>query len=189
MWLSWANLLRFVVTGLAVLHVFTMYGLGRNLSEGFGFSLPRFAWISLFTFIMLVPFCWAFPVAELPGLYRRFIRPSRLRKAGRCTDCGYDLRGTVTGQCPECGQSTTFVTPVYFTRGMILRLVGMIVTAWVMGSVIGEAWFLSDEWRFMREVEVRLAEGETGEYERPRAWPHQSGHLWYDPDIGFWAHD
>jgi predicted RNA-binding Zn-ribbon protein involved in translation (DUF1610 family) len=40
----------------------------------------------------------------LPGAVRRFVR----RKRGRCTRCGYDLRGQVADrdrkrQCPECG--------------------------------------------------------------------------------------
>jgi len=32
---------------------------------------------------------------------------SRRRRGGRCTTCGYDLRGNVTGRCPECGTQRT----------------------------------------------------------------------------------
>ena len=34
-----------------------------------------------------------------PSATRRLIR----RKRGRCIKCGYDLRGDLTGGCPECG--------------------------------------------------------------------------------------
>jgi hypothetical protein len=39
----------------------------------------------------------------LPGAVRRFVR----RRRGRCTRCGYDLRATTTGVCPECGGPVT----------------------------------------------------------------------------------
>ncbi len=38
-----------------------------------------------------------------PFTVRRFIRDKR----GRCTKCGYDLRGSSGGVCPECGAPTT----------------------------------------------------------------------------------
>jgi hypothetical protein len=43
-----------------------------------------------------------------PGLWivtagRRRRRARRWRRAGRCPYCGYDLRGNVSGICPECG--------------------------------------------------------------------------------------
>lgn len=39
------------------------------------------------------------------GMIRRFER--RLRDAGRCMGCGYDLTGNVSGRCPECGRATS----------------------------------------------------------------------------------
>jgi hypothetical protein len=38
-------------------------------------------------------------------LRRAIVRRRRLLK-GRCGDCGYSLRGNVTGVCPECGMKT-----------------------------------------------------------------------------------
>ncbi len=35
----------------------------------------------------------------------RWRRPPGHAAAGRCTECGYDLRGNTTGVCPECGQA------------------------------------------------------------------------------------
>jgi hypothetical protein len=34
-------------------------------------------------------------------------RSARLRNVGLCRVCGYDLRGNVSGVCPECGAPTT----------------------------------------------------------------------------------
>lgn len=34
--------------------------------------------------------------------WRRSGRPAELRSAGRCTKCGYDLRGLTEPRCPEC---------------------------------------------------------------------------------------
>jgi len=42
-----------------------------------------------------------------PLALRRDLRDlrARLRAArGRCTKCGYDLTGNVSGRCPECGE-------------------------------------------------------------------------------------
>jgi len=39
-----------------------------------------------------------------PALWLRgFIRRRRLRSAGRCQSCGYNLTGNTSGICPECG--------------------------------------------------------------------------------------
>ena len=46
----------------------------------------------------------AYPVAFVAvafGVPRA--RRYRRRKGGRCVQCGYDMRGSPTGQCPECG--------------------------------------------------------------------------------------
>jgi len=41
---------------------------------------------------------------------RRLHRRSR-RRAGRCVRCGYDLRGNVSGVCPECGAEVARGSP------------------------------------------------------------------------------
>ena len=35
-----------------------------------------------------------------------FRRGTRNELVGRCDECGYDLRGTDDGRCPECGSTT-----------------------------------------------------------------------------------
>lgn len=36
-------------------------------------------------------------------LSRRLDQPRRWAAEGKCTTCGYDLTGNVSGTCPECG--------------------------------------------------------------------------------------
>jgi rRNA maturation endonuclease Nob1 len=40
-----------------------------------------------------------FCVLAFPGIVIR----ARRKRRGRCSDCGYDLRATPHGNCPECG--------------------------------------------------------------------------------------
>ena len=48
-----------------------------------------------------------FGVFGRPGSEAREARTRRLRsKQGLCAYCGYDLRGNVSGVCPECGAPT-----------------------------------------------------------------------------------
>lgn len=56
---------------------------------------------------------WTFPILALvpimTSLYFMFMlacrqfRRTRRRRLGRCVVCGYDLRGSITGRCSECG--------------------------------------------------------------------------------------
>jgi hypothetical protein len=48
------------------------------------------------------PFC-ALAAAAVYALYRPRERRRRRRAMGQCVACGYDLRGNVSGLCPECG--------------------------------------------------------------------------------------
>jgi hypothetical protein len=51
---------------------------------------------------------WAFlMVRRVTEPIRRWLRRRRRRQRGLCTSCGYDLRGTVSGICSECGQPVT----------------------------------------------------------------------------------
>ena len=36
---------------------------------------------------------------------RREINAAIWRKEGRCTHCGYQLQGNMSGVCPECGKA------------------------------------------------------------------------------------
>lgn len=82
-------------------------------TEPFGFSVTRFpasppvlfpSWGTLRGGPFVVFPLWI--PAALFGLFGlwRFRRASRL-PPGRCTACGYDLRGNESGRCPECGEA------------------------------------------------------------------------------------
>jgi hypothetical protein len=71
---------------------------------GFGY------WVATYNNVTLNRRVWApawFVVALtalLPALDARLlVRARRARRVGRCFSCGYDLRGTSGGRCPECG--------------------------------------------------------------------------------------
>ena len=54
-------------------------------------------------------------VLIIPGsliclLLRRPLRRSRRLRRGLCHDCGYDLRGSITRRCPECGSRRVFAS-------------------------------------------------------------------------------
>lgn len=40
---------------------------------------------------------------DWPIYFSRPARRRRLKRQGRCSTCGYDLTGNVSGACPECG--------------------------------------------------------------------------------------
>ena len=48
-------------------------------------------------------FCFVFGYIVRQAIADAPRREERLRAAGRCTYCGYDLTGNVSGVCPECG--------------------------------------------------------------------------------------
>jgi hypothetical protein len=61
---------------------------------------------------------WFLLAVSLPypvtWLARRVRRPSlreRRLRAGLCLQCGYDLRGNVSGTCPECGEKAVPCPP------------------------------------------------------------------------------
>lgn len=45
---------------------------------------------------------WAIPVSVVVGSSSTFRALAR-RKRNHCVQCGYSLRGNVSGRCPECG--------------------------------------------------------------------------------------
>jgi len=59
---------------------------------------------------LIVSFVIPLATAILLGIYpahaamRRPLRRRRRRRRGLCVTCGYDLKGNVTGTCPECGE-------------------------------------------------------------------------------------
>ena len=70
-----------------------------------GFGRASRAFPSARATVLSVPF-WALVVVTLAlplSALRRRARDRRLRREGRCPNCGYDLRAS-PGRCPECGQ-------------------------------------------------------------------------------------
>jgi hypothetical protein len=55
-----------------------------------------------------VPYWVVLAATAPPGVIAvvRVARGSRRRRRGLCAACGYDLRATTAGRCPECGEAT-----------------------------------------------------------------------------------
>ncbi len=53
----------------------------------------------------IVPAGAALGAAAWYWLERPFARDRKRRAKGQCLACGYDLRGNLSGVCPECGQA------------------------------------------------------------------------------------
>ena len=73
----------------------TAVGLRDNLRVPLAPHWPGFALDTLF-YGTLVFLLWS-----APGVVRRRVRKRR----GRCPACGYDLRASSGGPCPECGRA------------------------------------------------------------------------------------
>ncbi len=53
---------------------------------------------------LVVPYWMLIVIAAIPALTWLVLLPRRRRRfVSRCRRCGYDLRATTTGTCPECG--------------------------------------------------------------------------------------
>jgi hypothetical protein len=49
-------------------------------------------------------------------------RACRRRRRGRCVTCGYDLRGNVSGTCPECGRASEQPAKLPRSEGVVSRV-------------------------------------------------------------------
>jgi hypothetical protein len=79
---------------------------GDEYSHFLGFARIRGSIIGFGNFdIIAVPFWFIVLVTGVgPALWWARVRRRRGRlKTGRCAGCGYDLRATDSGRCPECG--------------------------------------------------------------------------------------
>jgi len=86
----------FGVHGFARFRKFGLYSPSKAASQGYQ-KVAR-AWsISLWLLVI------AFGTYPVTAFIRGPLRRSRRRKRGQCVNCGYDLRGSPDGRCPECG--------------------------------------------------------------------------------------
>jgi hypothetical protein len=94
-----------------VYETYDVFTVRRKLAEQIGFPwLPyggggyHFPKGILLRGFLLDTLFWGIPIFGL--IYGRgMVRRRRRRKLGLCLGCAYDLRGNVSGICPECGES------------------------------------------------------------------------------------
>jgi hypothetical protein len=93
------------------------WGLGTNLTSGGApvtwlVSRPLWAtgrgsveWLPEFYWgHVKIPVCYLAAIAAVPAAVSGW-RRSRRPAPGCCSYCGYDLKGSLGGACPECGQA------------------------------------------------------------------------------------
>jgi hypothetical protein len=185
---SAGNLFRFLVLLLMAVHGFYMYCMARSMAEVVGLQPLVVLGSTVFVALMMVPFAWAVVLTELPEIYR-WLLGHRRWKAGNCTACRYPVRDIAGDACPECatpvGEPASYRLSLRTARRFAVVLVG----AWILGSVAGEAWTTSDERSFAREVTRLVEAGQDGRYVRQRWWPAENGSLIYIPGEGIRAND
>ena len=75
---------------------------GHWVSDGYWYVASMPDWLA-------IPLAAALPMGWMVAAARRKRVARRREAAGRCTQCGYDLR-THSGRCPECGTRCEAVT-------------------------------------------------------------------------------
>jgi predicted RNA-binding Zn-ribbon protein involved in translation (DUF1610 family) len=123
----------------------------------FLFALPGWLAVALFLAYPLFVFF------RVPWLRRR------RRKNGQCIACGYDLRGNVSGQCPECGRKF-----LWHERGKQIRRGTNLIRGAAAGICVAFALAAvlfpeSKAWRFSNQT-IALARGPMGPHDHSR--PH-----------------
>jgi hypothetical protein len=79
---------------------------GVTITRGYWWMVPD-SDVTAYRCMVTVPLGWLLLVsAVLPAfaLWSQLRERHRTRR-GRCTACGYDLTGNVSGVCPECGEA------------------------------------------------------------------------------------
>jgi len=187
---SLPNLIRGVIMLLLAVHAFVMYSTARALSETVGFDAGSVLVSVLFAAVLMLPFVWAYGLADLPAEDIRHVRPKRRWKRGDCPACGYHLHGIRSAACPECGDPVAEPESHYqFGWNTVRRFLILVGLSLLIGSAAGEISILQDEAAFRREVDRRAENGVDGSYSRPRRWPNESAGLVYTPAEGVTAHD
>ncbi len=67
-------------------------------------------WVARFRFPTLILLTSCLPALWWYRMIKRY-RANRRGRKNRCTYCGYDLRGTLSDVCPECGRAAKLPLP------------------------------------------------------------------------------
>ncbi len=189
--MSFALIFRVVVMLALAAHVFYMYCTARGISETVGFRLGTTVIACLFALAMLIPLVWAVFLPDLPEFFSQHLIPRRRWERGRCPACGYDMRGLAerSTACPECGSPSREPAGWEGSARTVRRFVAINMLAWAIGCLAAEIWMQIDENDFQREVERRLAAGNTSNWGRGRHWPNTNCSLVYRYPDGIHATD
>jgi hypothetical protein len=97
---------------LAVISVYAATGVGAVavLAAFTRAEMPWAAWVA-FAAVIATGASATWYWWDRPGELRR-----RWRERGQCVGCGYDLRGNVSGICPECGSGRVCASCKYGIR-------------------------------------------------------------------------
>lgn len=86
---------------------FEALGIHATVERSIGYGTARQNWhVSIPLWIMVV-LALLYPTGRAAQLLMLRCRRNWRTKHGVCMSCGYNLRGNVSGACPECGQTTS----------------------------------------------------------------------------------
>ena len=85
----------------------TLIALAWFVAGPLGYRRPYAWWMHFLLGLVTLPFIAAnaIVVQLIVDEYIGSGRHARWRREGRCSECGYDLTGNISGVCPECGSN------------------------------------------------------------------------------------
>jgi hypothetical protein len=173
-----ANAMAFAMLfALSLAFLFVAYCMARALIGGFGANFATIALSAVATAASSIFLWWLTPLADFAEIFWVHVPADRRARRGQCPHCGYPHESRAT--CCECGRATAPLPAWTLSARPVKRMAAILVPAFLLGCVAGEAWSLLDESRFAAEHD-HANESVRAHYARPRAFPATFARMWAD---------
>jgi hypothetical protein len=119
---------------------------------------------------------WLVPLADFAEIFWVHLPADRRATQAKCPACGYPHHDREF--CSECGESTAPLPAWTLTWRPVRRFSIVLLLAWCVGSLAGEAWTRLDEIRFEQEAAAQPG----APYARSRGFPTSFARMTADAD-------